>query len=96
METLTTERKNIFNQMKEAKIKNDLEAYIKYQNEYKRITAKIYHEKNKETEEYKIRKYNNVKKYLENPKNYEKHLNAVKTRNKNIYDSLNHPKKNVI
>ena len=96
METLINERSNIFNQMKEAKIKNDLEAYIKYQNEYNRITAKIYHEKNKETQEYKIRKNNNVKKYLENPQNYEKHLNAVKTRNKNIYEHLNNPKKNII
>ena len=88
MEILTTERTNIYNQMKEAKNNNDLDAYIKYQNEYKRMTAKIYHEKNKETEKYKTRKYNNVKKYLENPENYEKHLNAVKARNKNIYISI--------
>ncbi len=88
MEILTTERTNIYNQMKEAKNNNDLEAYIKYQNEYKRMTAKIYHEKNKETEKYKTRKYNNVKKYLENPENYEKHLNAVKARNKNIYNEI--------
>jgi hypothetical protein len=88
MEVLTTQRTNIFNQMKEAKNNNDFEAYLKYQNEYKRITAKIYHEKNKETEKYKTRKYNNVKKYLENPENYEKHLNAVKARNKNIYISI--------
>ena len=88
MEVLTTQRSNIFNQMKEAKNNNDFEAYLKYQNEYKRITAKIYHEKNKETEKYKTRKYNNVKKYLENPENYEKHLNAVKERNKNIYISI--------
>ena len=88
MEILATQRTNIFNQMKEAKIKNDFEAYIKYQDEYKRITAKIYHEKNKETEKYKMRKYNNVKKYLENPENYEKHKNIVKERNKNIYNEV--------
>ena len=88
MELLTTQRTNIFNQMKDAKNNNDFEAYIKYQNEYKRITAKIYHEKNKETEKYKMRKYNNVKKYLENPENYEKHKNIVKERNKNIYNEV--------
>lgn len=88
METLTNQRTIIFNQMKEAKNKNDFEAYIKYQNEYKRITAKIYHEKNKETEKYKTRKYNNVKKYLENPENYEKHLNTVKARNKILYNEI--------
>lgn len=88
METLATQRTNIFNQMKEAKINNDFEAYIKYQNEYKRITAKIYHEKNKETEKYKMRKYNNVKKYLENPENYEKHKNIVKARNKLLYNEI--------
>jgi hypothetical protein len=88
MEILTTQRTNIFNQMKDAKKNNDFEAYIKYQNEYKRITAKIYHEKNKETEKYKVRKYNNVKKYLENPENYEKHKNIVKARNKTIYNEV--------
>jgi len=88
METLATQRTIIFNQMKEAKTNNDFEEYLKKQMEYKRITAKIYHEKNKETEKYKTRKYNNVKKYLENPENYEKHLNAVKERNKNIYISI--------
>ena len=88
MEILTAQRTNIFNLMKEAKIKKDLEEYIKYENEYKRITAKIYHEKNKETEKYKIRKYINVKKYLENPENYEKHKNIVKARNKNIYNEI--------
>jgi|APFre7841882793_1041355.scaffolds.fasta_scaffold34386_1 hypothetical protein len=88
MEVLTAQRTNIFNQMKDAKIKNDFEAYIKYQDEYKRMTAKIYHEKNKETEKYKMRKYNNVKKYLENPENYEKHKNIVKERNKIIYNEV--------
>jgi hypothetical protein len=88
METLINNRTNIFNQMKEAKMNNDLEKYIKYENEYKKITAKIHHEKNKDNKEYKTRKYNNVKKYLEIPENYEKHKKAVSTRNKNIYNEV--------
>jgi hypothetical protein len=88
METLISNRTKILNKMKEAKINNDLEEYIKYENEYKKITAKIYHEKNKDNIEYKIRKYNNVKKYLEIPENYEKHKKTVSTRNKNIYNEV--------
>ena len=88
MEDLTTKRTIIFNEMKEAKIKNDFEEYFKKQMEYKRMTAKIYHNKNKDNTEYKTRKNNNLKKYLENPENYEKHLIAVITRNKTISNEV--------
>lgn len=87
MEDLIFKRTNIFNEMKDAKINNDFETYLKHQMEYKRITAKIYHYKNKDNTEYKTRKNINLKKYLENPENYEKHIKAVKTRNRNIYNS---------
>lgn len=84
METLYTQRAIIYNQMKEAKTKNDLQEYYNKDLEYKRITAKIYHEKNKEKQEYKTRKKNNLKKYLEIPENYEKHKKTVLKRLSNI------------
>ncbi len=48
--------------------------------------------KNKENKEYKTRKNNNLKKYLEVPGNYEKHLKAVITRNKNVNNSREAPR----
>jgi hypothetical protein len=55
---------------------------LRYKKELNNLYYKTYHLKNKDQEEYKQKKINNYKKYLENPENYERH----KINRKNIIE----------
>jgi len=85
MNILIEKRKEILSKSKNAKANNDLIEYLKCEEEYKRLSAKIHYEKNKDNREYKERKYNNLKKYLDNPDNYERHKQLIRDRNRQIY-----------
>jgi len=84
METLKTRRTEIYNKMKET---TNIEDYKELDKEYKKIGCRIYHEKNKDKDEYKQMKYNNLKKYLSNDTNYIKHTEKNKERNRRSYNN---------
>ena len=67
---------------KNAKTFNNFDDYLRYKKELNNLYYKTYHLKNKDQEEYKQKKINNYKKYLENPENYERH----KINRKNIIE----------
>jgi len=75
-------RKEIYKLMKET---TNIEDYKNLEKEYKKIGCRLFHERNKNNDEYKQMKYNNLKKYLTNEDNYNKHTEKNKERNKRSY-----------
>ena len=59
-------RTEYFNMKKEAYDKKNIDDYIKFSKLYNNITSKIYHTTNKDKEEYKKKRYENLKRTLKN------------------------------
>ncbi len=86
-------RKEIYKMMKET---SNIEDYRNLEKEYKKIGCRLFHERNKNNDEYKQMKYNNLKKYLTNEENYNKHTEKNRMRNKKTYDINKGTKKNIV
>ncbi len=83
MNSLIERRKEVYKMMKET---SNIEDYKQYEKEYKNINARLYHERNKDNEEYKRMKYESLKKCLKNNNEYyEKLKEKNKIRNKENY-----------
>jgi seryl-tRNA synthetase len=83
VEGLKEKRNEIYKKMKETK---NVEDYKELDKEYKKIGCKIYHLNNKDNEEYKQMKYNNLKRYLANEEHYNKHTDKNRERNRRSYN----------
>ena len=71
----------------EARNNNNIDDYIKFQKLYNNITSKIHHLKNKEDEEYKKKKYEAFKRYLNNNTEYYERIkekNRIRSNNNYI------------
>ena len=84
MDSLIERRKEVYKMMKETL---NIEDYRKYDKEYKSINARLFHERNKNNEDYKRMKYESLKKtLLNNPEYYEKVKKQNRLRNKENYN----------
>lgn len=85
MDSFIERRNEVYKMMKET---SNIEDYRRYEREYKNIGARLFHERNKNNEDYKRMKYESLKRCLKNnDEYYEKMKEKNRIRNKEKYIS---------